>query len=1009
MANTIPANNNTGLYNNTGAPIPTSGNVVGGNILASGYISAAGNIYTAGFYFGDGSQLTNLPSGNSNYSNANVAAYLPIYSGVVAAGSVSATGNISGNYIIGNGSLLTGVVTSSYGNSNVTTLLAGFGSNTVSTSGNITGGYILGNGSQLTGLPATYGNSNVSTYLASGTNTANIVTTANVQGGNLKTSGAGGNIVGANYISGNFFVGDGSQLTNVTATSSYSNSNVTSLMASFGSNVVSTTGNISGGYFVGNGSQLTGIATSSYANANAVAYGQAGWAGNIIPSGNGIYSLGNSTNYWSNAWFKANTIYIGGVPLGTTGNTLTVAGGNVITSNGNSSISTTGNVAATYFVGDGSLLTGNVGNAAFANVANNVSVSNAQSGSSAVYKIPFLDGTAVPGNTQMLVDDVGPGLYFTPSTGTLGAGVLSASGNITGAYYFGNGSQLTGITATSTYGNSNVTNLLSGGTYSGDIQALSGVVTAAAINSTGALSASSYVQSANGVYSIGSFGGTYSDGIVVDYVTGNGRISVGGGDGIIIYNGGVANTALVNITSTGAVSVVGNITGNYFVGNGSQLTGVTAAAGGSNTQLIYNNAGSQAGNAAMTFNNTTGNITLGNLVSTTANSGPQLVTPFSNGGMNPANVGVIAPDTGRITFGTGYNGNLANTAGYYTPYSTGTSGAPGLASRIFITDNSNVVANVRGGGLHVLNYLNLTSNITSTNNNTRYQGFFHGAVIGGGTNANTWGIGANATNGLYSAQYNIQVGGSTSGNLTSLGNTTVGYSVGINTQTAAALGSNIGNAVAVVGNITMNQSGTTYGNITNAAIYLSSFAGSQSNANVVQTTTAVGFYHPGPSTATNLIPGYPMGNIARQATNYYAFYNEDNLAQVRLGSVREEHYYSYGLTPTTGSVTIDKSNGQWQYVNPTGNITSVAFSNFITATTRPNTSIQNSVDTVTLIVQQGATGYTVTLPTGTGYYYANNNSTVSTTANTVTQVQIQAFYGTAANPSYMITVSPAFQ
>ena len=66
---------------------------------------------------------------------------------------------------------------------------------TISATGNITGDYILGNGSQLTGLPATYSNANVSTYLASGNNTSNIVTTGN--------------------ISGSFLLGNGSQLTGV--------------------------------------------------------------------------------------------------------------------------------------------------------------------------------------------------------------------------------------------------------------------------------------------------------------------------------------------------------------------------------------------------------------------------------------------------------------------------------------------------------------------------------------------------------------------------------------------------------------------------------------------------------------------------------------------------------------------------------------------------------------------------------------------------------------------------
>ena len=59
----------------------------------------------------------------------------------------------------------------------------------ISTAGNITGGYILGNGSQLTGLPATYGNSNVVTLLSAyGSNT--VSTTGNISAGNVITSGA---------------------------------------------------------------------------------------------------------------------------------------------------------------------------------------------------------------------------------------------------------------------------------------------------------------------------------------------------------------------------------------------------------------------------------------------------------------------------------------------------------------------------------------------------------------------------------------------------------------------------------------------------------------------------------------------------------------------------------------------------------------------------------------------------------------------------------------------------
>jgi hypothetical protein len=128
----------------------------------------------------------------SNYSNANVAAYLP-----------TNTSNVSGNYFIGNGSLLTGIVAvSNYSNSNVAAYLAsGTASSNIITTANISGGYILGNGSQLTGIStSSYANSNVAAYLP--TYTGNLVSLA----GNVTTTG---------NISGNYFIGNGSQLTGI--------------------------------------------------------------------------------------------------------------------------------------------------------------------------------------------------------------------------------------------------------------------------------------------------------------------------------------------------------------------------------------------------------------------------------------------------------------------------------------------------------------------------------------------------------------------------------------------------------------------------------------------------------------------------------------------------------------------------------------------------------------------------------------------------------------------------
>ena len=94
-------------------------------------------------------------------------------------GSVSAVGNVSGAYLFGNGSQLTGLP-EVYGNANVTTLLANFGSNSISTTGNVTAGYVIGNGSALTNI--TGANVTGSVAQANIANTANSVAGANVSG-----------------------------------------------------------------------------------------------------------------------------------------------------------------------------------------------------------------------------------------------------------------------------------------------------------------------------------------------------------------------------------------------------------------------------------------------------------------------------------------------------------------------------------------------------------------------------------------------------------------------------------------------------------------------------------------------------------------------------------------------------------------------------------------------------------------------------------------------------------
>ena len=124
-----------------------------GSIVTNNGITSYGNI-TAPYYVGDGSLLTNIPVG-TNYSNANVDAYLPTYTGNLQSGNITVLGNIAGGNISVSGRIAA--------SSNVTVgnLLS---SGIVSAAGNVVGNYYFGNGAFLTGLNE-YSNANVAAYL----------------------------------------------------------------------------------------------------------------------------------------------------------------------------------------------------------------------------------------------------------------------------------------------------------------------------------------------------------------------------------------------------------------------------------------------------------------------------------------------------------------------------------------------------------------------------------------------------------------------------------------------------------------------------------------------------------------------------------------------------------------------------------------------------------------------------------------------------------------------------
>ena len=118
------------------------------------------------------------------------------------------------------------------------------------------------------------------------------------------------------------------------------------------------------------------------------------------------------------------------------------------------------------------------------------------------------------------------------------------------------------------YSNLNTVNVATGNATS------FGILTANMVTANVRSVYSNLVQAQNGLYAVSLFNGTYNDGVVVDYISGNGRISVGSGDSLTIYNGGVGALPIMTIGADGTLS-----TSNVNVASYSNLNTLNVASG----------------------------------------------------------------------------------------------------------------------------------------------------------------------------------------------------------------------------------------------------------------------------------------------------------------------------------------------------------------------------------------------------------------------------------------------
>jgi hypothetical protein len=211
--------------NITAGNVDTAGNVNGGNIITAGNISGA-------YIIGNGSQLTGLPA---SYGNADVAAYLPSYSGNL--GGVLTTAAQPNITSLGTLSTLTVTGPSNHtGNIDVTGNI------------NVTGNLNYDNVTDLVvGDPLIYIGAN---------NTGNLFDLGMIVAWDDGVYQHGGWVRDASDGTWKLF---GNVVEEPTTTVDFTNAIYQPMLAG----TVTATGNISGNYILGNGSQLTGISTST--------------------------------------------------------------------------------------------------------------------------------------------------------------------------------------------------------------------------------------------------------------------------------------------------------------------------------------------------------------------------------------------------------------------------------------------------------------------------------------------------------------------------------------------------------------------------------------------------------------------------------------------------------------------------------------------------------------------------------------------------------------------------
>ena len=415
-------------------------NISGGNLITPGLVTATGNITGANISTGG------LLTATGNITGGNI-----ITAGSVTAGAagITATGNIRGGNLVSDGAI------TATGNINSTASL--FAQDQLITQGNVTANNIVaGNIITTSVVNASSNISAAGNVTGSNLVTGGIVTaTSNVRGGNLTTGGqvsATGNITTNTY-----FIGDGGFLSNVTAISNVTTSQITNgttVMAVAGPNgnifaTINSVGNIL--VLATTGAVVTGVisATGNVIGSNVNTTGIVSATGNInggnVNAGIGnfvtVIGAANADNLTSGTILsdRLSGTYTINVTGNVSGTAATVTGaaqpnvtsvgilsslsvsGNIVGGNVNTSgvVSATGNIQGSNLTTPGNVsATGNIVTTAAISATGNITGGNILGGAN-------VNASLFTGATVSVSGNITGGNIQT-------AGQVTATGNITG-------------------------------------------------------------------------------------------------------------------------------------------------------------------------------------------------------------------------------------------------------------------------------------------------------------------------------------------------------------------------------------------------------------------------------------------------------------------------------------------------------------------------------------------------------------------------------------------------